>query len=296
MPEKSRLLGTYRTPVLGADGLPVLQTPPGWRGLILERLSIPTLGECGPQFSGMPMVCTSKVATGRRWYRCKGVMREIPTPPMGMDVLCASYERDYEHWQCEPGCDTLCMRLHPTTIERYLQDGASRFDVDVKYAHKDDVLANSMFSLAEEFEGGLPNGMLYAEGLSLMIFGWLRRHYAVAPPAQPQKGGLSAVQQNRIREFIDSCLGDELCLEGMAEQLGMSPFHFLRQFRASFGLTPHQFVLKMRLSRAASLLRAESSRSISDIALATGFASQAHFTSSFKRHFGQTPAAWRASE
>lgn len=294
MPERSRLLGTYRSPVVGADGLPLLQTPPGWKGLVMERLSIPTLGECGPQFTGMPVVCTSKAATGRRWYRCNGVMREIPTPPMGLDVLGATYERDYEHWECTPGCDTLCMRLHPTTTERYLQEDAYRFDVEVRYAHPDEVLVNSMFALAGEFERGLPNGMLYAEGLSLMILGWLRRHYAVTEKPAAPRGGLTAAQQNRIREYIDSSLDENLSLENMADRLGMSPFHFLRCFRASFGVTPHQFVMKMRLLRAANFLRNDHERSISDVAFATGFASQAHFTAAFKRHFGKTPAAWRA--
>ena len=291
---QKKLIATYRTPILGADGQPLLQTPAGWQGPIMERLAIPTTGECGPQFSGMPAIFTSKRAPGRRWYRCNGRTLEIPTPPLGMDILGATYEREYEHWECEPGCETLCMRLHPATIERYLQEDAYRFDLQTRYAHLDEALTNHLFALADELQEGLPNGTLFAEGLSMMIVGWLRRHYVCTPPPETTtKGGFSSAQQNTVREFIDTYLGADLRLETMATELGMSPFHFLRLFRHTFGMPPHRYVLQMRLARAAALLRNERERTIADIALTTGFASQAHFTSTFKRHTGQTPATWR---
>lgn len=294
MTAQRKLIGTYRSQILGPDGLPVLKMPAGWQGPIMERLAIPTEGECGPQFTGMPVIFTSKLAPGHRWYRCNGSTHEIPSPPMGIDVLGATYERDYEHWECAPGCETLCMRLHPSTIERYLREDAYRFDLETRYAHKDEALSSHLFTLANELQQGLPNGMLFAEGLSLMIFGWLRRHYAATPLNDLQKkGALSASQQNKIREFIDTYLGANLTLETMASEMGMSPFHFLRLFRTTFGMPPHRFVLQMRLARAANLLRTECDRTITDIALATGFASQAHFTSAFKRYAGQTPASWR---
>jgi AraC family transcriptional regulator len=59
-------------------------------------------------------------------------------------------------------------------------------------------------------------------------------------------------------------------------------------------MPPHRYVLKMRVARAAQLLRSEPQRALADVALAVGFASQAHFSSAFKAHVGKTPAAWRS--
>lgn len=290
-----KLIGTYRSQVLGADGLPLLQCPSSWKGPVLERLVIPTQGECGPQFTGMPVVFASKYSPGRRWYRCNGKTQEIPLVAPGVDVLGATYERDYERWECDPGGETLCARFHPSILERYIQEEAHHFDFGARYSHRDDFLVNHLFALAGEIESGMPNGTLFAEGLSLMLVGWLSRHYAAKPSSEVVRSGtLSARQQARIREFVDNFLDSELSVEQMASEIGISSFYFSRLFRGTFGMTPHQYVLQMRIDRASRLLlHAGGERTIADIALATGFASQAHFTAVFKRHRGCSPARWR---
>lgn len=214
----------------------------------------------------------------------------------GVDLLGASYERDYGRWECEPGGETICLRLSPLIVERYLQEEAYQFDLALSYAFKDDFLVNALFTLADEIQEGLPNGMLYAEGLSLTIIGWLSRHHARKPcQALPQARALSSIQQAKIREFVDTFLDADLSVERMAAEVGLSPYHFSRLFRVSFGVAPHRYVLQMRIARAAHLLRADAQRSIADIALASGFASQAHLSNAFKCHMGQPPARWRSA-
>ena len=290
------LLGAHSAQILGVDGRPVLSRPRDWQGLILERKEIPVRAECGPQFSGVPMVIASRYSPGRRWYKCNGSMREIPMIAPGVDLLGAAYERDAGRWECEPGGETLCLRLHPDVVRRYIQDEAYRFDLETDYSVRDDALVNAVFALAEEMQHQLPNGVLYAEGLSLTIIGWLSRHHGVRPAgAAPKARALSPAQQARVRDFVDAGMDAELTVEGMAAVVGISPFHFSRLFRASFGVSPYRYVLQMRIARAAHLLRAEPGRTVADIALAVGFASQAHLTQAFKAHLGQTPARWRAS-
>jgi AraC-like DNA-binding protein len=214
----------------------------------------------------------------------------------GIDILGASYERDYERWECEPGGETLYVRLHPSIIERYIHEDAYHFDLEPRYCHQDNFLLNSVFALADELQQGLPNGKIYAEGLSLMIVGWLSHHYASLPlSGAAQTRILTAAQQAKIREFVDNFLETDLSIERMAAEVGISPYHFSRLFRSSFGMPPHRYVLQMRIARAAQLLRSDRQRTISDIALATGFASQAHLTYVFKSQKGQTPARWRST-
>ncbi len=294
MVKHKELVGAHSSEIVGADGQPVLRRPLDWKGLTLERKEIPVFAECGPQFSGMPVVIVSKHSPGRRWYRCHGKMQEIPMIAPGVDTLGAAYERDYGRWECEPGGETICLRLHTDIIQRYIQEGAYHFDLETKYSFKDDALVRAIFSLADEMQQGFPNGKIYAEGMSLMIIGWLGRYHA-RKPALPdsQVRGLSASQQEKVRELVDTYLDSDLSVECMAAEVGISPFHFSRLFRVSFGMPPYHYVLQMRIARAAYLLRSERQRTVADIALEVGFASQAHLTHAFKQHMGETPARWR---
>ena len=80
----------------------------------------------------------------------------------------------------------------------------------------------------------------------------------------------------------------------MARAAQLSPAHFSREFRRTFGESPHQYLLTRRLERAAALLRT-TDWSVARICLAGGTQSQATFTTSFRTHVGQTPTADRAT-
>ncbi|MGN6571594.1 MAG: helix-turn-helix transcriptional regulator [Pseudolabrys sp.] len=81
-------------------------------------------------------------------------------------------------------------------------------------------------------------------------------------------------------------------LAALARAAELSPFHFLRTFRHVTGLTPHQFVLRMRLNRAAMLVR-RSTAAITDIAYDCGFNDLSTFNRRFRRLMGIPPGAWR---
>jgi AraC family transcriptional regulator len=78
----------------------------------------------------------------------------------------------------------------------------------------------------------------------------------------------------------------------LAGVAGMSVYHFTRVFRMTTGETPHAFTLRLRIERAEHQLR-HGELGLAEIALATGFASQSHFTAQFKRARGVTPGAFR---
>lgn len=81
-------------------------------------------------------------------------------------------------------------------------------------------------------------------------------------------------------------------LEALAEDYGCSPSAFHRLFKSATGETPHEHVTRMRLERAAYKL-AVTDASVLDIALAVGFKNHETFTRAFRRHYGESPAAWR---
>jgi AraC family transcriptional regulator len=81
-------------------------------------------------------------------------------------------------------------------------------------------------------------------------------------------------------------------LDAAARAAGLSPFHFLRLFAAVIGATPHQYLVRVRLARAARLL-AEEERAITDVALDVGFADLSNFVRTFHRAAGVSPGGFR---
>ena len=80
----------------------------------------------------------------------------------------------------------------------------------------------------------------------------------------------------------------------MAHAAGLSRAHFSREFRRTFGESPHAYLLTRRLERASALLR-NTDRSVADLCLSVGLRSVGSFTTSFKRMFGASPTAYRAA-
>lgn len=92
--------------------------------------------------------------------------------------------------------------------------------------------------------------------------------------------------------WLDANAHEEVDLERAAKQAGLSPFHFLRLFAGIVGVTPHQYLLRARLRRAARALAADD-RAVSDIALDVGFADLSNFVRTFHRAAGLSPRNFR---
>lgn len=111
-----------------------------------------------------------------------------------------------------------------------------------------------------------------------------------AVPKGPQR--LPPRRLERVTEYIEAHLAEDMSLLALAAEAGLSPAHFARGFKSATGLPVHRYLMERRLAAAAELLRA-TDHSIADIALTAGFCSQSHLTSAFKRAYGTTPAAYR---
>jgi AraC family transcriptional regulator len=109
---------------------------------------------------------------------------------------------------------------------------------------------------------------------------------------QEQRCGLPARMLRCIEEYIDVHLEKDLSVEELASHLGISPSYFARSFRSSVGLAPHSYVMRRRLLRAQELL-ARTELPLTDIALATGFADQSHFSRRFHEMTGMPPRTFR---
>lgn len=98
----------------------------------------------------------------------------------------------------------------------------------------------------------------------------------------------------RAKDLIDARYREQLDVPALARAARLSTAHFSREFRRSFGETPHQYLPTRRLERPAALLR-NTDRTVTDICLTVGLRSIGSFTTSFGRAFGMSPTAYRAS-
>jgi AraC family transcriptional regulator len=149
---------------------------------------------------------------------------------------------------------------------------------------------------AELTAGADGGGRLAAESLANILAVHLIRH--VLAPRRPERGRDGALPRTRLRavvEYIEECLDDRLSLEQMAAVAHLSPYHFARQFKASTGLPPHQYVIARRVERARQLLQAGTDLSLADVAAHAGFSDQSQLTHHFKRLVGVTPGQFRMS-
>jgi AraC-like DNA-binding protein len=93
---------------------------------------------------------------------------------------------------------------------------------------------------------------------------------------------------------MDARYREPLDVAELARVAHLSTAHFSREFRKTFGETPHQYLLTRRMERAAELLR-NTDRSVADICLTVGMRSVGSFTSTFGRTYGMSPTAYRAT-
>ncbi|KWI54828.1 AraC family transcriptional regulator [Burkholderia pseudomultivorans] len=116
------------------------------------------------------------------------------------------------------------------------------------------------------------------------------RHADVRPQAAPLAADEPRVAA--MRERLAADLAGTVTLADVAQAAGLSPFHAARLFTRETGMPPHAWRNQLRLQRALAPLRAGAP--VAEVAAASGFVDQSHFTRHFKRMFGVPPGRWQA--
>ena len=148
-------------------------------------------------------------------------------------------------------------------------------------------------SLAEQVQLGAPN--LYAEaGARFLAAHLLLKLNRPADQTKKRSAGaeLTDKRLKRVLEFMENNFARDLSLQMLADEAGISLFHFTRLFKAKVGVTPHRHVVLLRMQHARSLLR-RTDLSITQVALESGYAHLGHFAAAFKRESGLLPKIFR---
>jgi AraC family transcriptional regulator len=134
---------------------------------------------------------------------------------------------------------------------------------------------------------GLEDAVLAAVRTVVRIAGTNHR-----PPRRPNPGATRRMAA--VFDYIDARLESDLSLAELSAQVAMSKYHFIRTFKHTSGMTPHQYILGRRLRTAATALRA-TQKPVARIALDHGFGDLSTFNHLFRRVMGVTPTAYRSS-
>ena len=111
----------------------------------------------------------------------------------------------------------------------------------------------------------------------------------------PRSSPYGKLRNRMLQRVLDRMRADfatDLHLNTLAAESGYSRSHFLRTFRAAMGCSPHQWLTRLRVEQAKTILR-ENSISLTDIALDCGFSSHAHFSNTFRQIVRVTPSEYR---
>src|SRR6266481_2929469 len=142
-----------------------------------------------------------------------------------------------------------------------------------------------------ENPGSMPRQ--YAEALGIVLTHEIVRINGDTALRGPvSRGGLACWQQKRVAAYIEEHVADNIPLATLAELARLSPYHFSRSFKHSFGMPPHRYHASRRIERTKQLL-ANRELSVTTIALDIGFSDTSTFTAAFHRLTGQTPSRYR---
>ena len=187
--------------------------------------------------------------------------------------------------EAEGSVEALLVTIHPGQLAlAAAEESALEAELIARMSGRDQALFDLARSLASESAAGYPNGPLYwNEVASGFIDNLVARH--TAEPIARGRGRLGKAVLARIKDYVLAHLDEPIEVGRLAEMAGRSPFHFSRVFTRAVGITPHRYVVHLRLERAIGLVR-DGRSGLAEAAARTGFADQSHLSRWVRRVHG----------
>jgi len=223
------------------------------------------------------------VRKGSFGYRCRGVTQELVAGSILVGHLGDEFMCTHDH---TVGDECLALQLDPELVdaaggsaELWRRGGVPPLPELVVLGELAQAAADGRSSVGVD------------EAALLLVHRFVE--VAKGRPATRAEG--SHLDRRRAVEAalsLDARCAEDIDLDGAAREAGLSQYHFLRIFARALGVTPHQYLVRARLRRAAALLPDES-RSITSIAFEVGFQDVSNFVRTFGRAAGVSPRAFR---
>lgn len=141
--------------------------------------------------------------------------------------------------------------------------------------------------------GSVENRLLVPERSSRMsVDEPFRKNATASIVLMPHRGGLPARKQKLVLDYIEQHLAEKVSRPVLASVVGLSPYHFARAFRTSFGVPPHRYHMGRRMNRARELLLC-STLPVTQIGVRIGFRETSSFTRAYRKYAGLAPSEFR---
>jgi AraC family transcriptional regulator len=234
----------------------------------------------------------ASVYSGKRRFEGKVLSRETLIIPAGSSWVCRA------EGSAQP--ELLLLYMRPLFVRSAAGewDFSHETELTPQIGFSDKHICHIAMSLLHELNESNVVGRLYADSLATGLAIQLVRHYSSLKDVHVGHGGMAPHKLRKAIALIDHHLSDEeegrVALRVVARAVRMSYFHFSRAFKQSMGMTATNYIAERRIERAKKMLE-ETELPISEIALRSGFSSQSHFTTAFRRLAGATPKAFRAA-
>jgi AraC family transcriptional regulator len=186
--------------------------------------------------------------------------------------------------------------FEPSKIDPLAESGVADTAFTPRLFFENTALWNCAQKLKQSLDSACCENQLYFEAVGIVLVHELVSLERGAPTKVEAhvRGGLALHQQRIVTAYIEEHLHENISLSALAELAHLSPFHFCRAFKHSFGLPPHRYHTRRRIEQAKVLL-ANRSFSITEIGLTLGFSETSSFCAAFRKATGLTPRGYRMS-
>jgi AraC family transcriptional regulator len=276
---------------------PAVLASSGWDSLHVELHQQPKFEVAEHQHTmhviacGLPNTPEDRGLVGDRWLAGK---RETERRQLGDIAIIPAGIAHRCNWNTTAQFGILA--IEPTLLQQIGQDWVNpdRIELIPQFMSKRDDLIQSIFATlsAELATGGIGSKLLVDSLKTALAIHLLRNYCTTSPQLSSYTNGLFVAKLTLIKDYINTHLDLDLKLTELSSIAQISPYHFLRLFKKSLGITPHQYILQQRIDRAKYLLKS-SNLDISEIAFRVGFCDSSHLTRCFKSILGKTPSQWR---
>lgn len=210
--------------------------------------------------------------------------------------LCLMPQGHYSDWHINGKIHFIHLYFADKILKQF---AASHYDCDVRAIDLQDITYSDDYKLREllvryirQCSSRRDVSPLFAEETLYEIFQHLIATYnGFHLKDCTVKGGLTPLHMGQVKAAVHDHLHTKLSIAQLAKIPGLSPYHFARMFKLSFGEAPAQFITRTRIEKVRQLLK--TNLSLAEISGHTGFSQQSHMTEHFRKITGLTPAAYR---